>query len=471
MDTTLHYDYGLVGLGTMGRNLALNISDHGFSLSGFDRDKQQVELLNKETSGRKIFATEALEEFIHSLKQPKIIMLLVPAGDPVDQVISDLMPLLSENDLLMDCGNSHYIDTDARAEALSKAGIWFMGIGISGGEEGARNGPSIMPGGEREMYKKISGLLEAIAAKANTGPCVAWIGPRSAGHYVKMVHNGIEYGLMQLIAETYHVLKMMAGYRNEQLRDIYGKWNKGLLNSFLLGITADIFDCKDELGNHDLIDMILDKARQKGTGGWASQDASKLQIPIPVIDIAVSMRDLSDLKHDRLAAAQILQGPANNAEPTTGIAESLEQALHCSMVVTYIQGVALMQAASKVYGYGLKLEDITRIWCGGCIIRSAILEDIHHIFSLQPGLTNLLLDHGLAGKLGNSQNGLRQVVQAAVQQGIPVPAMMAALSYYDSYRSGWLPANLIQAQRDNFGAHTYERTDREGVFHTQWSRQ
>lgn len=465
------YDYGMIGLGTMGRNLVFNMNDHGFSVMGYDKNKEQVEALIKEAGDKNVSATVKLEEFISSLKTPRVIILLVPAGKIVDSVIGELKPLLSENDLLMDCGNSHFTDTNTRNEALARSTIHFMGVGVSGGESGARYGPSIMPGGPKEVYDRVAPMLESIAAKVNDEPCVTWLGPGSAGHYVKMVHNGIEYGLMQLIAETYHLLKIVGKLNNEELHHIFSTWNKGKLQSFLIEITADIFLQKDELSSNDLIDMILDSAGQKGTGGWTSEDAIHLQVPIPVIDIAVSMRDLSAYKTEREAAAEKLQGPVIKlTEEQTELVSSLEDALYFAMITVYAQGMALLQAASKTYAYDLKPGSIAKIWRGGCIIRAALLEDIYTAFSQEPGLPNLMVNEKLAKELGQSEKGIRHAIREAIENGIPMPAMMMALAYYDAYRSGWLPANLLQAQRDYFGAHTYKRSDREGIFHTHWNQ-
>jgi 6-phosphogluconate dehydrogenase len=468
--TEQKYDYGMIGLGTMGRNLVFNINDHGYSVAGFDKDNSQVETLKQEAGDQKVFSTSNLEEFVKALKSPRVIILLVPAGKIVDEVINELKPLLSENDLLLDCGNSHFTDTDKRNEQLAKSTIHFMGVGVSGGESGARYGPSIMPGGPKNVYDRVAPMLEAISAKVNGEPCVTWLGPGSAGHYVKMVHNGIEYGLMQLISEAYHLLKVVGEMNNDELHSVFSKWNEGILHSFLIEITADIFIQKDELTNNRLIDMILDSAHQKGTGGWASEDAMKLQVPIPVIDTAVSMRDLSTYKKERKLIAINNQPSVNSHIDKNELVNILEQALYFSMITTYTQGMSLLHFASIEYKYDLKLENIAKIWRGGCIIRSSLLEDIYAAYSKQPDLSNLLLSDTFSQKLIQSQKGIRKVIQTGVETAIPLPAMMSALAYYDSFRSGWLPANLIQAQRDYFGAHTYERTDKEGVFHTHWNQ-
>ena len=465
------FDYGMIGLGTMGRNLVYNMSDHGYTVIGFDKNNSQVETLKKEAGNDKVFATSNLDEFLKALKTPKVIMMLVPAGKIVDEVINELKPFLSKNDLLMDCGNSHFTDTNKRNEQLEESAIHFMGVGISGGELGARYGPSIMPGGPRKVYERVAEVLEAVSAKVNKEPCVTWLGPGSAGHYVKMVHNGIEYGLMQLISEVYHLLKECAGMNNDELHTVFSKWNEGELQSYLIEITADIFTQKDELTDSLVIDKILDSAKQNGTGAWTSEDAMNLQVPIPVIDIAVSMRDLSAYKKEREATHQNIEGPETKfTGDKNELVKQMEQALYFSIITVYAQGMALLQVASKKYKYDLKLENIAAIWRGGCIIRASLLEDIRAAFSKHPDLSNLLLSDAFSKKLMQSQNGIRKVIQTAVESGVPVPAMMGALGYFDSYRSTWLPANLIQAQRDDFGAHTYERNDREGIFHTHWNQ-
>lgn len=465
------FDYGMIGLGTMGRNLVYNMSDHGYTVIGFDKDSSQVDTLKKEAKNDNIFATSKLDDFLKALKSPKVIMMLVPAGKIVDDVISELKPFLSENDLLMDCGNSHFTDTNRRYEQLKESAIHFMGIGISGGELGARHGPSIMPGGPKEVYARVTEMLSAISAKVNNEPCVTWLGPGSAGHYVKMVHNGIEYGLMQLISEVYHLLKVCGGMDNKELHTIFSKWNEGDLQSYLIEITADIFTQKDDLTESLIIDKILDSAKQKGTGAWTSEDAMNLQVPIPVIDIAVSMRDLSVYKKERLAMQQCLKGPETKfIGDRDELVKWMEQALYFSIITVYAQGMALLQEASKNYKYDLKLENIATIWRGGCIIRASLLEDIRSAFSQHSDLINLMLSDTFSKRLMQSQEGIRKVIQTGVASGIPIPAMMGALAYFDSFRSGWLPANLIQAQRDNFGAHTYERNDREGIFHTHWNQ-
>ena len=466
------YDFGMIGLGTMGRNLVFNMADHGFSVSGFDQDGKQVDNLEKEKGERKVHGTRSPKEFVDSLKQPRVIMLLVPAGKIVDAVVAELKPLLSNEDLIMDCGNSHYTDTNLRTEALAKENIHFMGVGVSGGEQGARFGPSIMPGGNRSAYDRVASMLEAVSAKVNGNePCVTYLGTGSSGHYVKMVHNGIEYGLMQLISETYQLLKEVGGLNNDELQQVYKTWNEGRLQSFLVSITADIFKQKDDLTDSRLIDMILDSAGQKGTGAWTSEDAMALQVPIPVIDAAVTARNLSGLKSERVLAGQKLKSPAGSFSITkTELINLLEQALYFATITTYAQGMALLQRASKEYNYGLNLSDVAKIWRGGCIIRATLLEPISAAYTQQPDIANLMMSDIVAVELANSQSGIRKAVGIAAEAGAPVPAIMAALAYYDTYRHAWLPANLLQAQRDYFGAHTYKRNDRDGVFHSHWNQ-
>jgi 6-phosphogluconate dehydrogenase len=466
-----HFDYGMIGLGTMGRNLVYNMCDHGFTVAGFDKDPSKLDALEKEKGSYEIFGAHNIKEFINTLKKPRVIMLLVPAGPIVDSVIDELKPLISEKDLVMDCGNSYFTDTDRRIDYLAKDKIHFMGVGISGGEAGARYGPSIMPGGAKEAYDRVAEMLEAVSAKVNHDPCVTYIGPGSAGHYVKMVHNGIEYALMQLIAEAYQLLKEIAGMSNDELHDLFLKWNDGPLQSYLIEITAAIFAQKDDLTQNYLIDMILDSAHQKGTGKWVSQNAMDLQVPIPAIDAAVSARDLSAFNIERDVASQKIKGlVASLTKDKNEFVEWLGQALYFSMISTYSQGISLLSHASKAYKYELKLDEVVKIWRGGCIIRALVLEIIRSAFQQEAGLPNLMLNGVMAEKLISSEEGIRRVVRIATENGIPVPVFMASLAYYDGYRKGWLPSNLVQAQRDLFGAHTYKRTDREGDFHTQWNQ-
>jgi 6-phosphogluconate dehydrogenase len=396
-------------------------------------------------------------------------MMLVPAGPPVDAVIRDLLPYLENDDLIIDGGNSFFKDTDLRAKTLSARDLSYMGVGISGGEHGARTGPSLMPGGPHPAYDRVQAIFESVAAQVGGEPCVTYLGPGSAGHYVKMVHNGIEYGLMQLIAESYDLLKRGSGLNDDKLHEVYDQWNQTDLSSYLLEITANIFCQPDEVTGSRLIDVILDEARQKGTGMWTSQDAMDLGVPTPSIDAAVSMRNLSALRDQREAAGKVLARPVQpGGQDLPVFLNQLQHAMYASMVTVYAQGMALLRQASAAYGYELKLADVARIWRGGCIIRSALLEPIRAAYQAQPDLPNLLVDPHLSAEVMSSQEDLRKVVAIAAQSGIPAPGMAASLAYLDAYRSAWLPANLIQAQRDYFGAHTYERVDNRGTFHTRW---
>ena len=465
------YDYGMIGLGTMGLNLVYNMCDHSYTVAGFDNDLSKLEILKKGKGNYNIFGARNIKEFLNVLKKPRVIMLLVPAGPIVDIVIDELKPLILSTDIIMDCGNSHFTDTDRRIEYLAKDNIHFMGVGVSGGESGARYGPSIMPGGAKEAYERVAAMLEAVSAKVNNEPCVTYIGRGSAGHYVKMVHNGIEYALMQLIAEVYQLLKEIAGMSNDELHDIFSNWNDGQLQSYLIEITAAIFAQKDDLTQNYLIDMILDSAHQKGTGKWMSQNAMDLQVPVPAIDAAVSARDLSAYKNERITASQKLKGPVavlvNNKNE---LVKLLEQALYFSMITTYSQGISLLRQASKEYKYEMKPEEVVKIWRGGCIIRSSMLESIRSALQQDPDLMNLMVNGIMAEKLITSREGIGTVIKIAVENGIPIPGLMASMAYYDGYRKGWLPSGLLQAQRDFFGAHTYQRIDREGDFHTQWNQ-
>jgi 6-phosphogluconate dehydrogenase len=463
-------DIGLIGLGTMGRNFVLNIADHGFAVAVYNRTTEKTrDFMAQEVGARQIKPGYTLREFVGLLKRPRAVMLLVAAGDPVDAVIREVFPLLEPGDLIIDAGNSHFTDTNRRGKILAGKGINFMGMGISGGEAGARLGPSLMPGGAKEMYDRVGSILEAAAAHVQGEPCVTYLGPGSAGHYVKMVHNGIEYGLMELIAETYDLLKRGLGLTPAELAPLYGRWNNTELSSFLVEITAKIFARKDDRTANFLVDMILDQAQQKGTGMWTSWDAMDLRVGTPTIDVAVVMRDLSGSKDERVRAATRLTGPAptflGDRERFIG---QLNNALYAGMILTYAQGLALLQKASATYGYGLDLEAVTRIWRGGCIIRAALLEDICAAYQARSELPNLLMDPQLGQAVIQRQTDLREVVKVAATLGLPAPAFMVTLGYYDAYRSAVLPANLLQAQRDYFGAHRYQRLDTAGSFHTEW---
>lgn len=460
------HDFGLVGLGVMGRNFILNVADHGFSSMGLDTDEEKVAALKTEGSEVKVDGTTDATAFVAALKTPRKIMLLVPAGKPVDAVIETLLPHLDKGDIIIDGGNSFFEDTERRISYLEGKGMNFFGAGVSGGAKGARRGPSIMPGGSESAYEHVKTIFEAASAKVNGDPCVAYMGRGSAGNYVKMVHNGIEYGLMQLISEIYDVAKTGAGYSNERLASLFSEWNKGALQSFLVEITAEIFAKKDDLTGKDLVDFILDKAKQKGTGKWTSQNAMDLGIPVPTIDSAVTMREISSMKDYRVEADKVYHTPSigqDKPDPKT-----LGNALYFAFIVTYAQGMSQLAAADKEYDYNLNLETIAKIWRGGCIIRAALLEDIRKAYDRNPELPNLMLDADFVKTLKTIEGDARIVVQFAVSSGIPVAGLSSSLSYFDSFRSGRLPLNLIQAQRDHFGSHTYERTDREGIFHTEW---
>jgi 6-phosphogluconate dehydrogenase len=463
------HELGLVGLGVMGRNLVLNMADHGCTVAGYDKDQTKVAALRKAAAEGKVSAAANLVDFIALLRIPRAIMMLVPAGAPVDSVIKDLLPHLDQSDLIIDAGNSHFIDTNVRAHNLTAKGIQFLGVGVSGGEEGARHGPSIMPGGPKEAYERVRAIFEAASAKVNNEPCVTWLGPGSAGHFVKMVHNGIEYGLMQLLAETYDLMKRGWGMNDDEMQDVFDSWNKGELNGYLVEITSRIFAKPDEKTGKRLIDEILDRAKQNGTGLWTSQSAMELQVPTPTIDLAVAMRDLSKLAKEREQAGAIYpQAPRRITGDRNAFLTQLGRALYVGMIITYAQGLALLAVASVKYGYQLDLEAVARIWRGGCIIRAALLEDFCAAFRAQRDLPNLLLDPNLSRKIRERQEDLRLVVGQAAESGVPTPGLMASLGYFDAYRSAWLPANLIQAQRDFFGAHTYERIDAKGTFHEEW---
>jgi 6-phosphogluconate dehydrogenase len=464
-------EIGMIGLGVMGRNLVLNMADHGFAMAGYDLDPVKVGALRKEAAERNISSVESLLDFIALLRRPRALMMLVPAGAPVDSVIKDLLPHLDPGDLIIDAGNSYFKDTEVRARDLTAKGIHFLGVGVSGGEAGARHGPSIMPGGPKEAYERVRPVFEAAAAKINGDPCVTWLGPGSSGHFVKMVHNGIEYGVMQLIAETYDLMKRGLDLGDDELHQVFKDWDQGELNGYLVEITSHIFSEPDGKTGRRLIDEILAEARQNGTGLWTSQSAMELQVPVPTIDLAVAMRDFSVLVKVREQASAIYRRSIRrfNGDREIFLAQ-LGRALYASLIITYAQGMALLTAASDKYKYRLDLEAVARIWRGGCIIRAGVLEDICAAFQAQPGLPNLLLDPNVSHQVWAHQEDLRQTIGFAVESGIPAPGLMVSLGYLDAFRSAWLPANLIQAQRDYFGAHTYERIDAKGSFHTEWEQ-
>ncbi len=467
------FDFGMVGLGVMGRNLLLNMADHGFSVAGLDLDPEKAESLEKEASEtHTIKGTTQAAEFVQSIKKPRAIMLLVPAGKPVDSAIDSLLPFLEEGDIVVDGGNSFFPDTDRRVKELeAKGGIHFFGMGISGGEKGARFGPSMMPGGNESAYERLRPIFEAIAAKVNGEPCVTYLGRGSAGNYVKMVHNGIEYAIMQLIAETYDFLKRGYGISTGKIQKLFEEWNNSELSSFLVEITADILkQADDKTGKGLLLDYISDTAKAKGTGKWTSQDAMNIQAPVPSIDSAVVMRNISKYKEQRVAASKLLtwEAPAENVEETQLFAE-IKDAFYFCMISIYAQGLAQLTIASEEYDYGLNLEEVAKIWRGGCIIRAAALEDFRQAYQKDAALPNILLDETLGKAMVAKQAATRAIVKRIIDKGIPAAVFTSALSYFDAFRSETLPTNLIQAQRDFFGAHKYERTDVEGVFHTEWN--
>ncbi|MFD2600231.1 NADP-dependent phosphogluconate dehydrogenase [Sphingobacterium corticis] len=464
------YDFGIVGLGVMGRNLLLNMADHKFAVAGLDLDTEKAASLEAEAGPKhQIKATTDAATFVASIRKPRAIMLLVPAGKPVDSAIESLLPHLEEGDILVDGGNSYFPDTERRYTWLSEKNIHFFGMGISGGEKGARFGPSMMPGGDEVAYERLRPIFEAISAKVNGDPCVAYLGSGSAGNYVKMVHNGIEYGIMQLLAEVYDLMKRGAGIADDKIQQTIASWNDTELQSFLVEITGEILKKQDEDGT-PLIHRISDWAKSKGTGKWTSQNAMDLQVPVPVIDAAVNMRDISKYKPERIEAAKQLtwDGSSTNTDEDELLTQ-LKDAFHFAMLITYAQGLAQLTVASQTYQYGLDLETVTKIWRGGCIIRAAALEDFRQAYQRNKQLPNILLDEQIGNTLNQLQSNFRSAITYAVGKGIPVAGLMNALVYFDAYRSAELPTNLIQAQRDFFGAHTYERIDRDGVFHTQWN--
>ncbi len=462
-------EIGLIGLGTMGANFALNMADHGFKVGVYNRTAEKTkEFMDRRVEGRSVEAGYSLEEFLASLRRPRAMLLVIKAGQPVDAVLDELSPLLEKGDIVIDGGNSHFTDTDRRAAQMAEKGLHFMGMGISGGEEGARRGPSIMPGGPREAYERVEQILRKASAHVNGDPCVAYLGKGSSGHYVKMAHNGIEYAYMELIAETYDIMRRGLGLGTERLAEIYQEWNRGELESFLLEITGTIFKKQDPETGKPLVDMVLDRARQKGTGKWTTDSALDLQTPTPNIDQAVMMRNLSTHGGLREKLEASLGGADKLCLAEKETLTLLKEALYGGLIVAFSQGMSLLTKASKEYGYGLNLEDVARIWRGGCIIRTALLEQIRKAYRDNPDLENPLLDPGISGEVGRCLPSMRAVVVETVGAGLPAPGFMAALAYVDAMRSKRLPTNLIQAQRDFFGAHTYERIDREGIFHTEW---
>lgn len=464
------YDFGMIGLGTMGHALLLNMADHGFGVAGYDTDPKKVEAIGE---GGRIAGFSDMAAFVRSIRKPRAIMMLVPAGGPVDSVIAGIRPLLEPGDFLIDGGNSFYKDTDRREKELRGAGFGFIGMGVSGGEAGARSGPSMMPGGTPENYERIRPIVEAVAAKYDGEPCVALMGAGSAGHYVKTVHNGIEYAMMQLIAEAYDFTRTALGHTNQEIADGFGKWNEGDLGGFLIEITSTVLRYQDPETGRDLVDLISDKAKSKGTGKWTSQDAMDLGYPIPTIDASVNAREISGLKPERVKAEE-LYGAYEAAKPSADARcihrQDLAAALRLSFLLAYAQGLGQIKVASEEYDFGTDLQAVARVWRAGCIIRSKLLEPIRAALAEDPALPNLLLASSIKALVDADEPGLRATVIRMQEARIPVPALSASLAYLDGYRRAWLPANLIQAQRDFFGAHTYERLDKPGTFHTRWDQ-
>ncbi|MCG8423673.1 MAG: NADP-dependent phosphogluconate dehydrogenase [Proteobacteria bacterium] len=463
--------FGMIGMAVMGRNLALNILDRGTSVAVYNREKDMMESAVAE-SGGKLRGTSSLDELVGSLDRPRRIMMMIKAGKPVDMVMGQLRPLLEQGDIVIDGGNSWYEDTRRREREYAEAGLKFFGVGVSGGEDGARNGPSLMPGGDREAYQALKPVFEAIAAKTDSGPCVTHVGPDGAGHFVKMVHNGIEYADMQFIAEAYHVLKSAGGLAPDTLAGVFEEWNRGPLESFLIEITGQIFKVRDPKGDGFLVDRVLDKAGQKGTGRWTAQVALEHGVPIPSIAAAIDARVLSSLKGEREKASRVLRGPAPAPYPGDGkeLISSVHDALYAAKIIAYAQGMDLIGELSRVHEWSIDLREMARIWKGGCIIRARFLDTIMQAYERNAQLPNLLLDPDLRERVESRQGALRKVVGLAQERGIPVAGMASGLAYFDSYRTANLPQNLTQAQRDAFGAHTYQRVDNpSGPFvHTDW---
>jgi 6-phosphogluconate dehydrogenase len=466
-------DYGLIGLAVMGQNLVLNMERNGYKVAVFNRTTATKDEFLAANSGKQLEGGDTMEAFVALLKKPRKIQIMVKAGAAVDAVIDQLLPLLEPGDLIIDGGNSYFPDTERREKALTDKGFLYLGLGVSGGEEGALWGPSLMPGGRPEAYALVKDILTAISAKAPDGaPCVTYLGRGGAGHYVKMVHNGIEYGDMQLIAESYDILHRVAGLSNAELAAVFNEWNAGELNSFLIEITAQIFRKQDDQGaGGELVDYVLDKAGQKGTGKWTTQNALDLGAPTHTMTSAVEARIISAYKDERMAASKVLSGPSVSkfSGDKKAFIEAVRRALYCSKICSYAQGMALIKLASDEYKYNVPLDKTAAIWRAGCIIRAVFLGDITAAYEANPNLQNLLLAPKFRDTINAYQNDWRQVVTAAINAGVPTPAFSASLAYYDSYRSARLPANLIQAQRDFFGAHTFERTDKAGTYHADWA--
>jgi 6-phosphogluconate dehydrogenase len=461
---------GVVGVGVMGKSLALNFESRGYSVAIYDVTDEKVNEILREHSEKQLIGTSNIESFIEALEKPRKIMMMVPAGEITDKAIDSLLPHLDKGDILIDGGNAFFEDTIRRNKALEEKGINFIGAGVSGGEEGALYGPAIMPSGQKEAYDLVEPFLTAISAKVNGDACSTYIGPDGSGHYVKMVHNGIEYSDMQLICEAYYLMKNVLGLEAEELHEIFKEWNEGELDSYLIEITADIFTKVDEETGKPLVEVILDTAGQKGTGKWTSISALELGVPLSIITESVFARFISAMKEERVKASKILRGPKNVEfnENKEEFIEMIRKALYLSKICSYAQGFAQLQSSSREYNWNLKPGEISMIFRGGCIIRAGFLQEIKTAYDRNPELTNLLLDPYFKDIVENYQDEAREVVATAIKLGIPVPGLASALAYYDSYRSESLPANLLQAQRDYFGAHTYQRKDKEGIFHTDW---
>jgi 6-phosphogluconate dehydrogenase len=472
MTATTKADFGVIGLAVMGRNLALNINDHGFSVDVWNLEQPVTDAFVAEHKGRSITGSHSLRDFVAALEKPRRILMMIKAGKPVDEVLTQLKPLLERGDIVIDGGNTHFAETRRREEELRQLGINFVGMGVSGGEEGARLGPALMPGGETAAWERLKPVLESIAAKTDSGPCVTHVGPDGAGHFVKMVHNGIEYGDMQLIAEAYDLLSRGLGMSAPEVGTVFARWNEGPLASFLIELTAKVLGVMDRETGKPLVDLVEDKAGQKGTGKWTAELALDLGIPIPTITAAIDGRVLSSMKSERVAASRRIRG----VTPEAGLGErqsavaAVHDALLAAKVCSYAQGLQLIAAGSERYSWGISLKETARIWKGGCIIRARLLDDIMRAYERSPGLKNLLLDEQFEGRMYKAQPAWRRVVGQAQSLGIPVPAFAASLAYFDSYRTARLPQNLTQAQRDAFGAHTYERTDKPelGFVHSEW---
>ena len=464
--------FGIVGLGTMGRNLALNIESHGFSVAVWNLEGDWTDRFLADHQGAAFTGAKTLQDLVASLERPRRIMMMIPAGAPVDSMIGQLTPMLERGDILIDGGNSYFEDTRRREAEMRANGLNFVGCGVSGGEEGARFGPSLMPGGSTDAWTRIKDVLEAIAAKTDAGACVTHVGPDGAGHFVKMVHNGIEYGDMQIIAEVYDVLHRGLHLSTPEIGDVFAQWNTGVLESFLVELTAHVWRVIDDDTGKPLVDVIQDKAGQKGTGRWTAQVALDLGVPIPTIAAALDARVLSSMKEQRVAASAVLAGPAvADAFASSDrqlVIDAVHDALHASRVCSYAQGMALIAAGSARYDWAIDLSEMARIWKGGCIIRARVLDSVRRAFTSHASLVNLLMDDALGREVQEAQAGWRRIAAAAVAAGIPIPAIAASLAYFDSYRTARLPQNLTQAQRDAFGAHTFERIERPGFIHADW---